>query len=69
MIFAGITRDYSDFANKNGVTAIPDPAGRRNFWGYLGLFEGRKISVRDCPLDYLWLYLGGEGKVAQIRHC
>ena len=27
-----ITRDYSDFANKNGITAIPDPAGRWDFF-------------------------------------
>ena len=34
-ILAGITRDYSDFVNKNGTTVIPDLAGRRD---YLGLF-------------------------------
>ena len=36
-ILAGITRDYSDFANKNGITVIPDPAGRRDYLGLFGI--------------------------------
>ena len=36
-ILAGISRDCLNFANKSRITAILDPAGRRDYLGFFGI--------------------------------